>query len=192
MNSKDLRHLYDREYFLKRVEGWKHYAKKEIYPKKIDSAERLPFRGKSVLDVGFGRGEIMRYCYKNGARYVHGIDYSPDAVEISKTTLKGCDDVVAEIGDLETHKWDTAFDCVYLVDVVEHVTRPELALFMRNLNLNKGAMILIETPCYDHGDYKGMHINYMDEAEIHDLLLMRCSKTITIPDEHWWICIGTV
>lgn len=192
MNSKDLQHLYDKEYFLKRVEGWKHFARKEIYPKKIESANRLDFKGKDILDVGFGRGEILRYCYQNGARTVTGIDYSQAAIEISKATLKGCDDVVTICGDLSSHKWVSPFDCVYLIDVVEHVSSEELSAFIRDVPLHPGAQILVETPCYDHGDYKGMHINYMTEEQIHDVLKTRCRTVRTIPDKHWWICIGEV
>lgn len=190
MNSKDLQHLYDREYFLKRVEGHKDYAQKKIYPKKIESANRLDFKGKDVLDVGFGRGEIMRYCYLNGARTVTGIDYAPAAVDISKTTMKGCDDVKVIHGDLASYEWGQLYDCIYLVDVVEHVSVEEIAAFLDNIPLSRDAQMLVETPCYDHGDYKGMHINYMSESQIHGLLKRRFKHVETIPDDHWWIVIA--
>ena len=44
-------------------------------------------QGMKLLDVGAGRGELVRVAVESGAAEAIGIDYSADAVEMAGTTL---------------------------------------------------------------------------------------------------------
>ena len=83
--------IYDRNYFLTDNEGWREYQKgldEYIHPK-FSQALKIasPTRGERVLDVGCGRGELIYYCAKIGARAL-GIDYSKAAIDIANETIK--------------------------------------------------------------------------------------------------------
>ncbi len=49
--------------------------------------EGINFKDKTILDVGCGRGDVLRYCLQNSADKVIGIDFSSAAILISKIVL---------------------------------------------------------------------------------------------------------
>src|SRR5918995_583992 len=81
--------VYDREYFLSEIcEGWDEFREdRGVSFNKRKQVELLaPAPGMRVLDAGCGRGEVALACARAGAE-VAGVDYSPDAVEITRETL---------------------------------------------------------------------------------------------------------
>jgi cyclopropane fatty-acyl-phospholipid synthase-like methyltransferase len=46
--------------------------------------------GKTVLDVGCGRGELATLAVLKGARHVVAVDFSPDALALSSETARAC------------------------------------------------------------------------------------------------------
>lgn len=130
--------LYTKEYFLTACEGYDEFLASEgaqLSRRLHDAfavAEVRP--GMRVLDVGCGRGEILRHCMRLGIE-AHGIDYAEVA------TLMSRDVVVAELehagedvlpagvyrADAKRLPFPSgSFDRVLMFDVVEHLYPWEL------------------------------------------------------------------
>jgi ubiquinone/menaquinone biosynthesis C-methylase UbiE len=117
------RDWYSREYYLSDAcEGFGEFQRGDrISPLK----ERLVAKvavgpGERVLELGCGRGEALRACAERGACAV-GIDYSRDAVELTRST---CGDraAVLQADATELPLRSGSFGKVFLGDVLEHLT----------------------------------------------------------------------
>lgn len=126
--------LYTKEYFLTACEGYDEFnsSEGEQLSRRLKAAfEIATIRpGMKVLDVGCGRGEILRHCARMGAD-AYGIDYAPVAVELSKDILDETDETVGKMGVAQSDAKklpfaDHYFDRVLMFDVVEHLHPWEL------------------------------------------------------------------
>src|SRR5215813_13863213 len=79
--------LYTEEYFLTACEGYNEFIATEgdHLSRRLNAAFALAAvePGMKVLDVGCGRGEILRHCARLGAD-AYGIDYAVVAVNMSQ------------------------------------------------------------------------------------------------------------
>jgi ubiquinone/menaquinone biosynthesis C-methylase UbiE len=146
---------YDRDYFLHGCMGadaWResHGARIDgLYPGMLGLAGMRP--GDRVLDVGTGRGELLRAAIEAGAAEAVGVDYSPAAIELANETIaaSGLQDrvrgVVADAREMPVP--DRHFDLVTMLDVVEHLSHGELreALIETRAKLRPGGRIFIHT-----------------------------------------------
>jgi ubiquinone/menaquinone biosynthesis C-methylase UbiE len=127
--------LYTKEYFLTACEGYDEFnaTEGEHLSRRLSAAFELAnvVPGMNVLDVGCGRGEILRHCANLGAN-AYGIDYAPVAVNMSQQVLAGlADDTPGHGGVALTDAKrlpfpDAFFDRVLMFDVVEHLHPWEL------------------------------------------------------------------
>ena len=87
-------HLYTEEYFLTACEGYEEWLVSEgnHLSRRLASAFAVASvePGMRVLDVGCGRGEIVRHCAELGAD-VCGIDYAPVAVQMTRDLVEALD-----------------------------------------------------------------------------------------------------
>jgi 2-polyprenyl-3-methyl-5-hydroxy-6-metoxy-1,4-benzoquinol methylase len=155
--------LYSEEYFLTDNEGCLEYEKgldSNIHTK-FQQALKIasPSSKDSVLDLGCGRGELIYYCAKKGARAL-GIDYSPDAVRIAKRTIGMLPDGLraaadAEVGDVASYDFHEKFTIVFMIEVVEHVYDWQLAEAFKRVHgiLADGGRLIIITPNYYYEKY---------------------------------------
>jgi cyclopropane fatty-acyl-phospholipid synthase-like methyltransferase len=109
--------------------------------------------GMRVLDVGCGRGEILRHCARLGA-HAYGIDYAEVAVRLSRDVA--CAEVQsAEQPAIGVYRADAkflpypadVFDRVLIFDVVEHLYPWELDAALNDVRrvLKPGGMVAIHT-----------------------------------------------
>ena len=88
--------LYTEEYFLTACEGYDEFTttEGEQLSRRLSAAFKLAeiTPGMTILDVGCGRGEILRHCAKLGADSI-GIDYAAVAVKMSQNVIQGVNDV---------------------------------------------------------------------------------------------------
>lgn len=163
-----MRHKYTRAYFLKEdsagkpttygVEGVEDYKKGTIREQDREILRRLDFRGKTVLDVGYGRGEAIKFAVHNGAIRLTGVDFSKDANEIATEFLERygiyadlyCDDALSFFKSYSMRDDSELFDIVLMLDVVEHIPRSELSRILNLMHkvLSTQAVLAINTPVF--------------------------------------------
>ena len=127
--------LYTEEYFRTACEGFDVFntSEGEQLSRRLASAFALAevTPGMVVLDVGCGRGEILRHASQLGAD-AFGIDYAAVAVNMSQRVIEGLDGVapgrtaVMQADAKRLPFPDGAFDRVLMLDVVEHLYPWEL------------------------------------------------------------------
>ena len=146
---------YDRSYFLDSCMGaeeWRESGGERVagvYPGMLVRAGLEP--GMKLLDVGAGRGELVRVAIESGAAEAVGIDYSADAVEMAGETLSAHrDDPRIRViqGDARQLPFeDDSFDLVTMLDVVEHLAPAELAMALAQARrvLRPGGHLFVHT-----------------------------------------------
>ncbi|HHN94353.1 MAG TPA: class I SAM-dependent methyltransferase [Anaerolineae bacterium] len=125
---------YDEEYFLSACEGYAEFIASE--GAHLSRRLRQAFAvaavspGMRVLDVGCGRGEILRHCAALGAQ-AYGIDYAPVATRIARMLID--DEATGGIAGVYQANArhlpfpSRTFDRVLMFDLVEHLHPWELA-----------------------------------------------------------------
>lgn len=124
--------LYTEEYFRGACEGFHEFN--ETRGERLSPRLQVAFAladidaGMRVLDIGCGRGEILRHCARLGA-HVCGIDYAPAAVSIARKDAheNALNANTVSRADAKALPFpDENFDRVLLFDVVEHLFPWEL------------------------------------------------------------------
>ena len=121
---------YDQDYFLSACEGYEEFIASEgkALSRRLTAAFDVAGiePGMRVLDVGCGRGEILRHCTQLGAE-AHGIDYAAVAVELSRQAVIDGEAAGVYQADAKHLPFaDATFDRVLLFDIVEHLHPWEL------------------------------------------------------------------
>ncbi|MBX3063872.1 MAG: class I SAM-dependent methyltransferase [Anaerolineae bacterium] len=126
--------LYTEEYFLTACEGYDEFKSSDgdNLSRRLKAAFELANveAGMTVLDVGCGRGEILRHCAKLGANS-YGVDYAVVAVQMSRDIIEGTMAAAGKTGVAQSDAKKLpfasgSFDRVLMFDVVEHLHPWEL------------------------------------------------------------------
>ncbi len=136
---------YDEAYFLNSCEGYEEFVASEgvhlsrRLSQSFEIAEVEP--GMRVLDVGCGRGEILRRCAGLGVE-AHGIDYAPVAVRMAREA-----GTVYQADAKRLPFPAFSFDRVLMFDLVEHLHPWELdrALIEARRVLRPDGRLIIHT-----------------------------------------------
>src|SRR3990172_7589127 len=93
--------LYTEEYFLHACEGYVEFSETqgERLSRRLSAAFEVAAvtPGMRVLDVGCGRGEIVRHCAELGAD-AYGIDYAPVALDLARRTFAAAQHLAGKMG----------------------------------------------------------------------------------------------
>ncbi|RLC90519.1 MAG: hypothetical protein DRI37_01205 [Chloroflexi bacterium] len=147
--------LYDEEYFLHACEGYQEFTSSEgeYLSRRLNAA--LAVAGVApamrVLDVGCGRGEILRHVRQLGAQAM-GVDYATVAVKMSRQIAERESAAQGQSGvyqaDAQRLPFTArTFDRLLMLDIVEHLYPPELerALAEAYRVLKPGGRIVVHT-----------------------------------------------
>jgi ubiquinone/menaquinone biosynthesis C-methylase UbiE len=149
--------LYTEDYFLTACEGYVEFVETEgqHLSRRLASAFEVASvePGMVVLDVGCGRGEILRHCARLGAD-AYGIDYASAAVGMSRDLIARVDDASGQMGVAQADAKrlpfpSDYFDRVLMLDVVEHLYPWELheaLLDVRRVLKPEGRLIVHTAP----------------------------------------------
>lgn len=181
--------------------GIEEFNKGGISQRHLALLKQANFVNASVLEIGFGRGEAIKYACDKGAKKVMGVDFSSAAVKIATKYLNKYADTSAcrvnlfcgDILDFLPGLPAKSFDLVLMIDVIEHIPKQEAEQVLRHVNrvLCHTGKLLVETPFYSvdediiaqQGVYtcpsitdtipetKGMHCNKFTEKRFIDTLV---------------------
>ncbi len=144
--------LYDEEYFLTACEGYEEFNQSEGEHLSRRLMQAFAFAtvtpGMAVLDLGCGRGEIVRHVARLGAQSF-GVDYARVAVHMTRRVMQN-EGGVHGVGRADAKRLpfaSNAFDRVLMFDVVEHLHPWELDACLAEVHrvLKPGGQIIVHT-----------------------------------------------
>lgn len=120
-----------------------HDAHREDIARRIESLLGRPLAGVSILDIGCGWGQTMRYLASRGA-ICSGFDPAPEAVAYVQSC--GLEGVQAGMERMDVFT-GRRFDVVMLMNVLEHLSDPVTVIqeIQRNV-LKDGGLLIVEVP----------------------------------------------
>ncbi|MBI1975621.1 MAG: class I SAM-dependent methyltransferase [Candidatus Vogelbacteria bacterium] len=143
--NKDLKAFYDGVYAGGES---KHYTKllfadTKVTLEKIGILDELNWKGKTVLDVGCGTGELAYHIAGRGAKKVVGIDFSPEAIKVAKHLYNRPN---LSFDCVDVHAMKGSFDVVLAVGTLEHADDPFRMLSLFKKLVRKGGSIIVTSP----------------------------------------------
>lgn len=137
MSKSTTRCRYDLSYALNREEG-------EPEVEFVKALELLNLKSNDkILDVGCNTGE---FCYLAKRAYgvvARGIDLNGEAIRIARRRYP---DIQFEVRDLHEMTEIGEYDAITMLEVVEHLSRPEQALEKITRALKPNGIIVLTTP----------------------------------------------
>lgn len=173
-----LQDSYDATYYLSDCGGYDSF--KRTGGRYLEDARLLaiydladPRQGKTILDIGCGRGELAYALSQSGA-YVTGIDYSLEAIAIAKGTFCSSNkhsapcNLVFVACDVLTQQFDDRFDTIILSDVVEHLEQSALDKLLAKIAtlLKNDGMLLLHTAPNRHNLLREYNIKRKQAQQI--------------------------
>lgn len=120
-----------------------HDAHREDIAVNIERLLGRSLSGLSVLDIGCGWGQTMKYLASKGAR-CSGFDPAPEAVAYVQSTGLECVRAGMERMDVFGGR---RFDVVLLMNVLEHLSEPvDVIAEIRASVLKEGGLLVVEVP----------------------------------------------
>ncbi len=150
-NYETLVDTYDSNYYLNDCGGYETFLRtngKEITDHRLLAAIYLarPDKKKKILDIGSGRGELA-YALSQSSLHVTGLDYSYDAIQITKKTFKNVENLDFIQADILKYETEDRFDIILATDLVEHIEQNMLLKMFDKVKtlLSKNGLFIVHT-----------------------------------------------
>jgi SAM-dependent methyltransferase len=111
----------------------RNYLSRQPYIRRVIEQHVPKDRDTRIVDLGCGAGMLFRSLREMGYKHLAGVDVSAEMVEIA---IKQSDAKV-ELGEIQPYLErlpDRSVDVVFLMDVLEHLTRDELLRLLDQVN----------------------------------------------------------
>lgn len=154
MKSTDVKEIYNGDYFLQAVDGYKEFSGfdgkfNSLFPRYQRNIELLDLRPEHhLLEIGCGRGEVcIFHALKGGV--AKGVDYSIDAIRLARekaASLNARVEFVESSFDGLEESPET-YDRILASEFIEHISAEEGARFFQSAftMLKPGGKLLIYT-----------------------------------------------
>jgi len=139
------------EWHDKRAHEWEELrlgvGKFTLEKQKICIEELNPKENESILDVGCGSGFFAREAAKRHAKVV-ALDMSENMLKVAKEFAKRENlNIKFVIGDAKNlHFKDSSFDKLIAVDLIEHLTNPEIFIKEIGRVIKSGGKVVLAWP----------------------------------------------
>ena len=154
------------------------------FKKYLNLIERFS-KGKRILDVGAATGFFLRIA-KDAGFDPYGVELS--AYAAGRATEKGIPTITGTLSDVPA---TAPFDVITMLDVIEHVSNPVAEITKANELLQRGGLLVINTP--DIGSLYARlmgprwhlivppeHLFYFNRANIRTLLEQKCFEVLVV------------
>ena len=129
---------YSPEYFTERHPSWFENPDLKLFDFIYKYIERFNFKSPSILDVGCGNGNFLKYLKKRSNNFsLTGIDYSKNSPEENITFLSG---------DIFNADFKKEFDVIISLAVIEHIWSVRSYVLRLRQLCRKGGLIILMTP----------------------------------------------
>ena len=149
----------DTDYFLKKLYaknepksnyGFTYYKNynlkvKNIYEPKVHFLKKVIKKKFSIIDFGSGTGLFLKAC-ENLSIYGKGIETNRDFVNFSNLILKKNKTSLVNLNNSYDYIKYTDADCVSLINVLEHVQKPNKVF--ENFKISKAKYLFINVPLF--------------------------------------------
>lgn len=168
-----LKEKYTREYFLSQDKngnklnygalGGKEFLEGEIFEDISDSLATIKnYEHKNILEIGFGRGESIKYLVQHGIDSYCGVDFSKDAFDLAQEFVVDkmneedkkkvhifCDDALNFLENYK-EKLKNNIDIIVILDAIEHIPSDEMRKILEIFNYisKEGTYFIGHTPFY--------------------------------------------
>lgn len=180
--------VYTHKYYLSDCAGFAEFKKSYGEQLELRFKELVKYfkitKDMRVLDIGCGRGEMVLYTAKQGAKAT-GIDYSKEAIAIANSMrMKKKESLRSRMKfylmDSKHLAFDeSSFDMVIMTDVIEHLYDHELDSVFKEIKrvLKKDGILIIHTaPNKIFIDYAYKYSYVVSKAIVHIWNMLTKSK----------------
>lgn len=144
LTNNDLREKYDQIFRDGAYEKYFTFNSYEIFKGIVDSVDN--WDGLDVLDLGCGEGDLSAMMAFAGAKSVHAIDYSAEALKRAEQRIN-LDSIRYEL--LDGKDVEGNYDVIVMAGVLEHIDAPfELLERLITINLRPGGRIISASPSF--------------------------------------------
>ena len=151
--------------------------------KRVKILSSLIDPGSSVLDIGCGRGEILKYLKRANNIKGFGLDISKHAIE--GLVKEGIDAQYCNINDEDSIKVIVGkYDYILLISVIEHIPKPENLLKSIKDKINKKLIVGIPNSGFYHDRLRLLFGKFPMQWTKHPADHLRFW---TLRDFKWWI-----
>jgi 2-polyprenyl-3-methyl-5-hydroxy-6-metoxy-1,4-benzoquinol methylase len=123
--------------------------------------------GRSLLEIGTGRGTLLVAAKRLGYRQAVGVDLNLATFEALKARFPVDDDIVV-YKDIEEIR--ERFDCVVMWHTLEHIPEPRAYLEKVALRLKEGGILFLQVPQYYQPYICSTHYHFYNEPSIRKLM----------------------